>query len=326
MMAFVLRLPGLREVVERLGSVVRTNNFSSLGPALNRACSLRLVQEFLGRFQTRHKPGAGELVALDSMALALPATRRNRCKKMNDKTVGGGVLWAFMINAAHGCCPVQVLKVMQGAWNDSHQMKGIELIARGPVYLMDRGFFALQLIQSWQDCHVRFIVRAKMQVGVERLRTLSHARAYRNGRIVSDAWVRLGGLQAKFHPEVRMIEARLGKMTLRVVTGEMKWSAEQILDAYKKRDRIERFHRFIKESVGLAHLYSFAHSGMMFLLHTALLVALLLFLGAAGVKGTDTAALLRKLLKSLRASLGLFGLWKRNIRPASRDKKQATNL
>lgn len=320
MSAYARRMSGLREIAAAFGGALGTDKFGSISPALSRPSSLAYVQGLVKSLEARHRPGKDRFVALDSMAAALQATQRHRCQRMNNKTAGGGVLWAFMIDAVPGCCPVRVLKVMAGAWNDSHQMAGIELIAKGPIYLMDRGFFSLRLIQSWMEQEVRFILRAKTLVGVQRLGQLSKPRQYRGGRIVSDRLVRLGGAQAKAHPEVRMIEARIGKTFLRVVTSEMDWSAEQVLDGYKKRERIERFHRFLKEALGFAHLYSFSHEGIMFLLHTALLLAMLLIIDDPATRAMEVVAALRKALKSLRASLGLSYIWKRNIRPASRYK------
>jgi hypothetical protein len=324
MSAFVLRMSGLREIAGRLGQSLGTDNFSSLSPALSRPCSLRFVQALIGLVQTRHLPRRDELIALDSMAVTLPSTQRHRCPRLNRKTVGGGVLWAFMIQARRGICPVRILKVMAGAWNDSHQIKSIKLTPKLPVYLMDRGFFALGVIQSWLNDGVRFIVRSRKLVGVEIIGQISAPRRYRSGWIQTDAWVRLGGPRAKFHPEVRFIQAYVGKSVLSLVTSERRWTAERILDAYKKRQRIEQFHRFLKETIGLAHLYSFSYRGMLFLLHAALLLAMTLILGCRSVAG-DTAALLRRLIRQLRSCLGLGGVWKRNTRPAFRYKSKAQN-
>lgn len=319
MVAFVWRLSGLREIAQRMGRMLGTSKFGSLSPALARPWSLAYVQRLVQHIESKHEPKRDDLIALDSMAITLKATQRHRCQKMNSKTVGGGVIWAFMIGAGRGCCPVKILKVMAGAWNDSYQMRGIELVTNGPVYLMDRGFFALGLMQGWIDQGVRFIVRSRKLVGIEELHTISSPRAYGRGHIEMDAWVRLGASQAKAHPEVRFIRARIGKTLLEVVTSEQTWSAEQILDAYKKRDRIEQFHRFIKETVGLAHLYSFSHDGMMFLLHTAILLALLLLLSGNKL-ASDTMTTLRNLLKALRSSLGLTFFWRRNTLAATRSK------
>lgn len=242
--AFVLRLSGLRDVVDRLGRTLKTSNFSSLSHALSRGCSLAFVRKLIQGLQADHRPRRDELVVIDSMAVTLPSTQRHRCKKYNNKTVGGGVIWAYRVRAAADCCPVRVLKVVAGAWHDSKEMIGVDLIADGPIYLMDRGFYALGLIQSWMERRVRFIVRARRDAVSDVLRILSRPRAYgAGGWIERDAWVRLGSAGARAHPSARMIRARIGKQTLVLVSSERRWTAERILDAYKKRARIEQFHR-----------------------------------------------------------------------------------
>jgi hypothetical protein len=323
MAAFVLRLSGLREVAERLGRWLGTRNFSSLSHALSRDVSLRFVRALVGRIESRHRPGRDELVALDSMPLTLPATQRHRCVKFNRRTVGGGVLWSYALQARRGTCPVRVHKVMAGSWNDAAQRADVELIANGPVYLMDRGFVDLGLIARWLSQAVRFILRMRVNSIYEVLATLSPPRPYGSGFIELDARVRLGFEKAQAHPVARLIRARIrtrrGLERLIVISGEMHWTAERILEAYKQRGRIEQFHRFVKDVVGLAHLYNFSQSGIMFLLHTALLVAMLLFLGSAA-EPDDTLAALRQALKSIRRSLGLGNPWRRNTNAIKRDK------
>ena len=75
----------------------------------------------VGALETRHEPGRDELVALDSMAVTLPKTQRHNLKKYNNKTVGGGVLWAYMIESAKGTCPVKILRVLQGAMDETDE-------------------------------------------------------------------------------------------------------------------------------------------------------------------------------------------------------------
>ena len=324
MTAFVLRLSGLREVVERTGRVLGTRNFSSLTPALRRPCSLRYVQGLIERLESRHRPQRDALVAIDGMAVTLPSTQRHRCAKYNRRTVGGGVIWTYAIEATRGLCPVRVLKVVAGAWRDCAHMKGVTLIAHGPVYLMDRGFYALGLIEQWLEERVRFIVRARKDASYDLLETLSRPRRYGAGRIELDARVRLGSATAKAHPVARLIRAVIGKQILVLVTSQLKWSAERVLDAYKKRERIEQFHRFLKEVVGLAHLYSFSQSGMTFLLYTALLVAMLLLLGEPKAAG-EVIGVLRRVLRAVRRALGLGNVWKRNTFLVKRAKTSRKN-
>ena len=319
MAALVRRLSGLREIIQYYAHALATGNFSSLCPALRRPCSLRYVMALTARLESRHRPQRDDLVPIDGMAVTLPATQRHRCAKYNRRTVGGGVIWAYMIRAGRGVCPVRVLKVIEGAWRDATRMAGVALEARGPVYLMDRGFFSLVLIREWLAQGVRFIVRARRDAVYEVLKSLSKPRRYRNGRIELDARVRLGCPSTKAHPEARLIRAVIGKEVLVLVTGEMRWSAERVLNGYKQRERIEQFHRYLKEVLGLAHLYNFSQSGLAFLLHVALLLAMLLSIGEPA-RGEETIAVLRRAIKQLRRSLGLGNPWKRNTYVCQRKK------
>jgi hypothetical protein len=326
MTAFVARFSGLREIAARMGIRLGTSNFSSLSHALNRASSLDFVRALVRHLESRHTPGEDELVALDSMAVTLPITQRHRCRKYNKSTAGGGVLWAYRIGAARGTCPVKVIHTMAGSWNDSALMRGVKLLARGPVYLMDRGFWSLDLLEGWNKADVRFIVRAKYNSIYKILAEFSKARAYgKRGRIELDAIVRLGFHGRKKHPVARLIRARVGREYIVLATGEIHWTAEEVLDAYRKRERIEKFHHFVKDTLGLAHLYSFSHTGIMVLLHVALLIALILFLADEATGGeTETLTALRQRMMQARAPLGLGHRWRRNTNALKRSSKAKT--
>lgn len=325
MIALVERLSGLRAVVARCGHLLHTANYSSPSPAMERRTFVAFVRRMVGMIESTHSPGEDELVALDGMAITLPKTQRHRCRKFNDKTVGGGVIWAYMIRAAKGVCPVRVLKVVRGAWCDSTVMAGVALIANGPIYLMDRGFHCYALIQQWLTDHVRFIVRLKRRiVRYEVLETVGVARPCGNKWITVDSVARLGKADAKIRPVVRLVIALLATgEQLILASDRFDWSAERILQAYKQRGHIERFHRFVKDTLGLAHLYNFDQNGIEFLLYTALLTAMLLFFCDDHPCG-ETIAILHRTLRLLRKQLGLGILWKRNTVAARRSKPKST--
>lgn len=326
MTAFVARLSGLREITQRMSARLGTNNFSSLSHALNRTSTLGFVRALVQHLESRHTPRKGDLIALDSMPVTLPITQRHRCRKYNKTTAGGGVLWAYMIGAARGTCPVKIIHTMAGSWNDSALMQGVKLLARGPVYLMDRGFWSLDLLEGWNKADVRFIVRARYNSIYNIIAEFSKARAYgKRGRIELDAIVRLGFGGRKAHPVARLIRAKVGEDYLVLVTGEITWTAEQVLDAYRKRERIERFHYFVKDNLGLAHLYNFSQTGIMVLLHVALLIALLLFMDDEATENKlETIAVLRQCIMDVRAALGLGHRWRRNTNAIKRSGKAKT--
>jgi len=327
MLAYVARLPGLRAVGERCGRQLGTRAISSIAEALARRSSLRFVRSLVARLETAHQPGDEELVVLDGMAVTLPRTQRHGCAKFNNKTVGGGVVWAYLVGAAREVCPVKVLKIVEGAWSDARVMRDVALHARGPVYVMDRGFAACALFEQWLAQEVRFIARLRVNMLREddMQRVLSPPRRIGALALELDALVRLGGARVRAHPTVRVIVARLRSgERLILATERMEWSAERVLEAYRKRWHIERFHRLLKDTLGLSHLYSFQSTGIAFLICTALLTVLLLYFAQRDPHGA-TIELLRRMLMTVRAALGLGTPWKRNscIRP--RNKKRPTN-
>jgi hypothetical protein len=325
MVAYIGRLSGLRAVVARCKQWLGTANFSSLSPALSRASSFAFVKRLVECLEPRHCPAEGELVAVDGMAVSLAQTRRHGCKKMNNNTVGGGVVWAYMIEARKRICPIKVLKTIEGAWHDTVVMRGVKLVARGPVYVMDRGFYAFDLLENWLKNEVHFIVRARARSFVYEVEShISGARQVASVQLLLDAWVVLGGRQARRHPRVRLIMAILGSgEKLLLVTDQADWSAERVLDGYRKRWHIERFHRLLKDTLGLAHLFSFRQKGIAFLLYTSLLLCLLMLFSAQKT-GQEVIAVLCKVLRAARMALGLGTPWKRNSCSVSRRSKRKT--
>lgn len=323
MLSFLMRSSGLREVARRCKFLLDTANFSSISHALCRGSSLEFVQSMLNCLESTRTVKREELISIDGMAVTLPKTQRHNCKKFNNKTVGGGVVWTFAINCARGACPVKLLKTVQGAWHDSKVIQDVQLQPKGPVYLMDRGFYALKLLSDWLEQKVHFIVRAKKSsLKFEILETVTSPRRIGNGRMTLDAIVRIGGPRASHYPVVRLIrlEPASGEELI-IATDRFKWSTIAVLRAYKKRWHIERFHRFLKDTLGFAHLYSFHQTGIMFLLHACLLTAIMLWMNCKAAQG-ETIDLLQAALKEAQRELGLSSPWKRNTCSARRKKKK----
>jgi hypothetical protein len=304
-------------------------NHSALSHAVRRPSALGMVQALLAWLSPRHAPDDGALVGIDSMPVTLPATLQHGCARINRTTVGGGVLWAFALEAARGANPVRILKVIEGAWHDSRLMEDVELQAQGPIYLMDRGFYAIDLVARWVKQRVRFIVRAKLtHLCYEVVEYRGAPRRVGELRLTLDAIVRLGGENRKVRPRVRLVRATLPTgEELILVSNLLGKSAEYLLKSYRQRWQIERFHYYLKETLGLAHLYSFQQNGLAFLVHVAVLLCVLLLLSGDSQK-TLTVDQLRELLRQLRRACGLFGLWRRNTmrKGQTRHRKKKQNL
>jgi hypothetical protein len=305
--AFALCLPSTQAIINRHGQALGTKARSTLSYALRRLSMLRFVTRMIKAFDALFCPGDEALVALDSMAVTLPATRRHGCEPINSAAVGGGVLWAFVIDAVRGACPVKILRIITGPWHDTREVAEVSLTPCGPVYLMDRGFWKIDLINKWLSEQVRFIVRVTAQsLCYKKVRLIGRPRLLESGiRIEFDGVARLGGVKQKVKPLVRLVVAYLRNgEDIILASDRMEWSAERLLEAYGKRWQIEIFHRFLKESIGLAHLYSFQENGLLFLLHVATLLAILLVLAEEDPSGTTLSVLLVG-LEQLRTRLGI---------------------
>ena len=232
MLGFVCAIPSLESLGLRCQWWLRVTGKNTLSYALHRRSSLRMVQSLLDHLALDAGPKRGELVAVDSMPLTLPSTRRHNCRKINRTTVGGGILWAFRLPAPRGVNPVKILQLISGPWHDT------KTIADAPLAASDR----------------------------------------------------------------------------------LTWSAEKILAAYKRRWEIEQFHRLLKNTIGLAHLYSFHETGIFFLAHVALLLAVLLFLGVSKLPGA-TVQTMKLALAPCRRAMGLGTHWKRNMTSRPKAKK-----
>jgi len=328
--AFLLRLPGLRAVAGHSEKLLGTANHSALSHALCRASGVGFLRLLLARLEGRGGYRRGELVALDSMAVTLASRLRHRCEAVSDRAAGGGVLWAYRVAAPPGECPVRLLKTVRGAWHDSKLIGQVALEARGAIYLMDRGFYRIEQVGAWLTEGARFIVRVRSKdLCYDIVKKLGRPRrpTKTKWRIVLDARVVLGSpARRKPRPVVRLVRAISGSgERFDFVTSEQ-GSAQQILDHYRKRWHIERFHRFLKESLALAHLYSFDATGIEFLLLTVLLCAMLLAMEEAGPPG-ETITRLHDALRRLRQALGLGPTWRRNTIAPTRKKRRppATN-
>jgi hypothetical protein len=331
MTSFVLGLPGLRAVAARGSLMLAGCNHSALSHALRRASSLKTIQLLLDFLTPNQPPGRRDLIAIDSMPLTLPATLRHGCVPLKRTTVGGGVLWAFTLNAAHGINPVRILKVIQGAWSDAPLMADVTLVADGPIYLMDRGFYAIDLVARWIDQGARFIVRAKRtKIRYDVERTMGLARRVGSARVTEDAIVTLGRKDRPIRPRVRLVRAMLATgEEMILVSGMLDASAEYLMKTYRQRWQIERFHYYLKETLGLAHLYSFQQNGLAFLVQVAVLLCVLMLLADMAEGGSGlTVDRLRTILKAVRLASGVWGLWRPNTirKGQNRHLKKKRNL
>ena len=298
-MAFVTAIPSLESLGIRYRRSLRTSCKATLSYAMKRTSSLRMVQALLNCLSNDENMRRGELVAVDSMPLTLPATRRHGCRPITRSSVGGAILWAFRIRAPRGANPVRILKIISGPWHDTQ---------------------TISLVRQWLRQKVHFVLRVnKQDFKYTMVETHGAARPGPHGvTIFRDGVAELGGPQRKKKPMVRLVIAILSNGTdLILVSDQFSASAEKLLAAYRQRWQIEQFHRFLKNTLGLAHLYSFHETGIFFLAHVAVLLALLLFLATRAT----TIETMHAALEALRRSIGEGTHWKRNMTNRRRYNK-----
>ena len=309
--ALVLRLPSLESILDPQKKRLPTTHKSTLSHALRRTSHLTLLRRMIEHVTGLFLPTGDHIIALDSMPVTISRKRKSDAAKINKNTKGAAAIWEFIVNAPRGSCPARLLKVVHGAWNDSFQILGLPLIAKGPLYLMDRGFYSFKAIAQWLAMDVRFIVRAKaQQAQYKPLKTL-HQNLWLNVRtqIVYDGIVLLG---AKGTVKVRLIKARIaGKPELILVTNLLKADVSEILAHYRLRWEIELFHKLLKQTLGMAHLFNFQKNGIEMAILAALLIAVLLYLQSPA-KSARTLDHIRLMLKLMRKSLNIQTPWMRN--------------
>jgi Transposase DDE domain len=313
-----LRLPSIERILVRYQDRLATKNKSTFSYCLRRARFVAFAEAMLEHLALSFKPKRSDVIALDSMGITISKRRKSNAAKINDKTRGIFVVWQFIVDSGRGCVPVKLLKIVHSACNDGHHIQSVRLL-KGPIYLMDRGFYCFDAIRGWIAQKVRFIVRAKKsQCIYEAIKVLGKPRAFSGGFIQFDGIVWLG---RKKNIKVRLVYAIVKGQDLILVSNLMDYSAENLLGLYKKRWQIERFHRFLKQMCGLAHLYNFQKEGMELLLRICLIAAILLFLQASGQQATvDT---LIQQLNELRAMLGIEQPLRRNSCTRHWKKKSA---
>jgi len=331
LIAYFYRLPSLESILSRCQRLVQTAHKSTLHKALKRRGCLRFVKEIYSHLIESSAEEQSPLVAIDSMAVTLPKTQRHRCKRMNNNTVGGGALIAFCLDTdERKLTPVRVLKTIAGPWNDSYRIRDVELIANGPIYLMDRGFVAYRNFEIWLEQSVHFIVRGKhnelfydtKKVLLRKPRPLGQS-----AMLIEDSLVVLGiaaNSKKKGRPYLRLLRRQNQKgMEIILFTDLFDVPAEQVFAMYRRRWEIETFFRHLKDYLGMGHLYSFDQRGIEFLFYSAIILATLIMQAGSNCGG-KTVEQMNQLLNALREGAGLDKKWSRNtiVRGRRKAKKQ----
>lgn len=292
--------------------------FTALSAELNHYCA-QLYPSYDGAVHAHPRK------LLDTMPVLIQATQRGTCAKYNNVAKGCGVMASFNLDAGEDQTLVEIVKILPGGWNDTYQVRNARLVANGPIYIADRGFYSLQTTHLWTEQGVHFILRAKKQnLSYSVVESLPLGQRQAGAvRIESDEIVQLGKPSCAYRSKVRLLKAWLDTgEDLWLVSDQLDLSAPQLLEQYLQRGKIEVYHRFVKQSLGAAHLYSFDQHGIETQIQLTALLANLLFLAAGPQqrKGEQALDVLINMLAHVRQQLGVRKPWKRNTVAQRRAK------
>lgn len=323
--AFIARVPSIVELLKAHGDVIGTHAKSTFADFLANPVFEKFVRLMLLHFQESTKassPGPERLRPVDTMPLSLAATARSDASAINNNTIGIGLTWLLDLEPQSGCCPFEVLKIHSGAWNDAAFLMSEE--ARFPcdeqaTDVFDRGFSSHRVMRERLARCEPFLMRLrKCEVKYWKcVKRVSRRKRHGSLKILHDMVATIG---ARTPVTVRLVWALLPNgEALIVATDRMDWTLEKILDGYRERWPIETMHKVIKDTIGLAHLYSFQESGLKALTQLALLLAGLVWVGLGEGEEKRSAegkvlvvASIREGVTALRRRLIGTGTWKRN--------------
>ena len=325
--AIILQLPDQESILEAQPSLGLTDR-SSLSYLLER-CWLREFFQELSSYLALKKPMydpalcAHPRFLLDTMPELIQRTQRGNCPRYNNVAKGVGVMNAINLDAVAGQCIAQVLKIMPGSWNDTYQVRDVELISRGPIYICDRGFYSLETVAGWRRQEVHFVGRVKKQnLSYTVEQELPCPRRDVGGvRLESDEIVTLGRPGVVHRSRVRLSRCWLREEDLWLISDQFDCPVEKLLEMYLDRGKIEVYHRLQKMSAGLSHLYSFDENGMSTQIYATVLLLNLMYLSAPEMPDArHTVQRLAKLLESVRQQLGVRPPLRRNTVAQRRPK------
>jgi len=324
------------EVLERLWRQAQPRNYrykikpTALPAALLYAYLGRIpsTSEFLAimgdEIGTHAKSTLSDFLANPVFAkYVLARTARSDASPINNNTIGIGMTWMLELEPQPGCTPFQLLAIHRGGWNDAAFAVTEEACTppeEAATDVRDRGFSGHRVIQADLKQGRHFLQRLrKSEVRYFKcIKRITRRKRHGALKICHDVVAEIGN---KTPVQVRLVWAQLRpNEQLILATDRMDWTLEKILEGYRSRWPIEPMHKVLKDTIGLAHLYSLQESGMIALLKLALLLAGLVWVGLEQEQAKrdkdgklQIVASIREGVKTLRRLLINRGTWKRNL-------------
>jgi hypothetical protein len=174
-------------------------------------------------------------------------------------------------------CPIYAV-VSTANVNDITAAKAMPIV-KGATYVFDLGYYDYGWWAALAAAECRIVTRLKSNTKLTVTRTLP---VTAGGAILSDCIGTLPARQAfrrrnPFRAEVREVRVRIetGKV-LRILTNDLKASAEAIAELYKRRWGIELFFRWIKQTLKITRFLGTSDNAVRIQVAVALIAFLLL--------------------------------------------------
>ena len=172
-----------------------------------------------------------------------------------------------------------LIELTDGKTHDTTVMKHMDLsrYPRGTIFIIDRGYFDLALLQAIADAGHHFVIRLKKNariVRIEEHRTPTGTGVLRDERI---AFV-LPQSQEKYPDDLRLVTYHDEEhdVTYEFLTDEFRLSAVNIALIYKQRWQIELFFKWIKQHLKIKTFLGTSKNAVLTQVWVAMLYFLLL--------------------------------------------------
>ena len=239
----------------------------------------------------------GAVYLIDSTSVTLTA-RSADWARFSDQVCG---VKTHVIYDDAADCPIYAVVSLANV-NDITAAKAMPIV-QGATYVFDLGYYDYGWWAALVAAECRIVTRLKRNTKLTVIRTQPVAA---DGPILSD---RIGTLPARqaanrrnpFQAEVREVQVRIetGKV-LRILTNDLKASAQEIADLYKRRWGIELFFRWIKQTLKITRFLGTSDNAVRSQIAVALIAFLLLRMA-------------QKLQTAIRSPLAFARLVKANL-------------
>ena len=246
----------------------------------------------------------GVTYLIDSTGLSLNALS-SRWAQFSAKVCGAKLHVVYDPNAD---CPVYTAFSAANV-NDITAAQVMPIVPKA-TYVFDLGYYDFAWWAALDQAECRIVTRLKKNTQLTVTRTQPVAEG---GTILSD---QIGHLPARlsysrqnpFSKEVREVQVRIptGKI-LRILTNDLKASAQEIADLYKLRWAIELFFRWVKQTLRIKKFLGVSENAVRIQIAVALIAFLLLRLAQQTQQAVSSPLMFARLVRSNLMHLRAFG-------------------